>query len=113
MEIANNHLGLRIVILAIAMVVWPPEVLFPAEAGVAPERTGMYFAKKVYEAKPLPKFAELRPELPSPIYDDNPVLVRLYWKAWELAFHNFYEPPPHSGFVSHFIDAAFNKNIFL
>jgi hypothetical protein len=41
------------------------------------------------------------------------VLVRLYWKAWELAFHKFYEPPAQSGFVSQFIDAAFNKNIFL
>jgi hypothetical protein len=37
----------------------------------------------------------------------------MYWKAWELAFRNFYEPPPGSPFVSQFIDAAFNQNIFL
>ena len=55
----------------------------------------------------------MRSRLPAPIYDDNPVLVRLYWKAWELAFHNFNEPAPQSGFVSQFIDAAFNQNIFL
>jgi len=113
METANNHFGLRIAILAIAMAAWQLGVFFSAETGAAKERTGMYFAKKAYEAKPLPKFAELRSRLPSPIYDDNPVLVRLYWKAWELAFHNFYEPAPQSGFVSQFIDAAFNKNIFL
>ena len=113
METTNIHFGLRIVILALAMAAWQPGVLFSAETGAAKEGTGMYFAKKAYEAKPLPKFAKLRSRLPSPIYDDNPVLVRLYWKAWELAFHNFYEPAPQSGFVSQFIDAAFNKNIFL
>ncbi|MCX6133233.1 MAG: trehalase family glycosidase [Ignavibacteriales bacterium] len=41
------------------------------------------------------------------------MLVRLYWKAWEIAFRNFHEPAPASGFVSQFIDAAFNDNIFL
>jgi glycogen debranching enzyme len=39
--------------------------------------------------------------------------VKTYWKAWELGFHNFREPAPQSGFVSQFIDAAFNQNIFL
>jgi hypothetical protein len=37
----------------------------------------------------------------------------MYWKTWELAFRNFYEPRPESGFVSQFIDAAFNQNVFL
>jgi hypothetical protein len=113
METANHHFGLRIVILAIALAAGQPGVFLCAEKGAAKEQTGMYFAKKAYEAKPLPKFAQMRPRLPSPIYDDNPVLVRLYWKAWELAFHNFHEPAPQSGFVSQFIDAAFNQNIFL
>ncbi|MHC4178297.1 MAG: MGH1-like glycoside hydrolase domain-containing protein [Planctomycetota bacterium] len=74
---------------------------------------GRYFAKKRYEPKPLPKFAEARARLPSPIYEENPLYVEMYWKTWELAFGNFYEPPPDSGFVSQFIDAAFNENIFL
>jgi hypothetical protein len=74
---------------------------------------GMYFAKKQYVSKPLPKFADTKQKLPSPIFDENPLYVRMYWKAWELAFRNFYEPKPGSGFVSQFIDAAFNENIFL
>jgi hypothetical protein len=74
---------------------------------------GMYFAKKQYVAKPLPKFAETKGKLPSPIYDENPLYVQMYWKTWELAFRNFYEPKPGSGFVSQFIDAAFNENAFL
>jgi hypothetical protein len=74
---------------------------------------GHYFEKKNYTPKPLPKFEEMREQLPSPVFEDNPVLVKLYWKAWELAFRNFHEPAQGSGFVSQFIDAAFNDNIFL
>ena len=72
---------------------------------------GHLFDKKSYTPKPLPKFEEMRSQLPSPVLEENPVLVRLYWKAWELAFRNFHEPSPESGFVSQFIDAAFNDNI--
>ena len=74
---------------------------------------GRYFAKKTYVPVPLHQFATLRNELPAPIYEAQPLWVELYWKAWELASRNFYEPPPGSGFVSAFIDAAFNENIFL
>ena len=74
---------------------------------------GKYFAKKEYKPQPLPTFAATREKLPAPIYEEDPVLVRMYWKTWELAFRNFYEPAPESGFVSQFIDAAFNENIFL
>ncbi len=59
---------------------------------------GRYFAKKEYVPQPLPTFAETKARLPSPIFDDNPVYVQMYWKAWELAFRNFYEPRPGSGF---------------
>ncbi len=78
-----------------------------------PAELGRYFTKKKYAPKPLPRFSKLRTELPSPIYSANPLWVRTYWKAWELAFRNFHQPAPGSGFVSNFIDAAFNKNIFL
>jgi hypothetical protein len=77
------------------------------------EELGRYFTKKAYSLMPLPKLEEAKDELPSPIYDDNPLWVKTYWKAWELAFHNFREPSSQSGFVSQFIDAAFNQNIFL
>ncbi len=82
-----------------------------AEPGEPPQ--GVYFAKKEYVPKPLPDFAETKARLPNPVYDDNALYVKMYWRTWELAFRNFYEPQPGSGFVSQFIDAAFNKNIFL
>ncbi len=78
-----------------------------------PAELGMYFAKKKYTAKPLPRFSELRSQLPSPVYDHNPLWVKTYWKAWELAFKNFHQPAQGTGFVSNFIDAAFNQDIFL
>lgn len=74
---------------------------------------GRYSQKKNYTPAPLPKFNETKLELPSPIYDESQLFVKLYWKAWELAFKNFHEPAAKSGFVSQFIDAAFNDNIFL
>lgn len=77
------------------------------------EIQGLYFAKKHYVPSPLPKFEQMKSQLPSPIYDEKPLWIDLYWKAWELAFKNFHEPTPESGFVSQFIDAAFNDNIFL
>jgi hypothetical protein len=59
-----------------------------------------------------PNYAELRTQLPSPIYDAEPSWVAAYWKAWELASKNFYEPATGSGFVSPFIDAAFSDHIY-
>jgi hypothetical protein len=60
-----------------------------------------------------PAFETARRLLPSPVFDEKPEYVEAYWKAWELAFRNFHVPSPESGFVSPFIDAAFNQNIFL
>src|ERR1019366_4497585 len=72
-----------------------------------------YFSKIRYTPSPLPQLESTRGLLPAPIYDSRPDWIALYWKAWELAFRNFHEPAPESGFVSQFIDAAFNPNIFL
>ena len=88
-------------------------VLLCAQSASSQNRQGRYFSKKSYTARPLPKWEPARDQLPSPIYDEKPVWIQLYWKAWEIAFRNFYEPTPQNGFVSQYIDAAFNQNIFL
>lgn len=98
-----------------AMIVWAIVILFGSRATVpvfADSPQGTYFAKKQYVAAPLPKFTETKDQLPAPVYEENWVYVQMYWKAWELAFRNFYEPQPGGGFVSQFVDAAFNQNIF-
>ncbi len=77
------------------------------------QQQGKYFSKKQYVETALPVFAELRSKLPAPIFDEDSSMVKGYWKAWELAFRNFYSPTPDNGFVSQYIDAAFNANSFL
>jgi hypothetical protein len=110
----NHGVQFRILVLTLGIVACQPGLLFSVERNSAgKEAFGRLFQKKTYDPQPLPHFAEMRSQLPSPIFDDNPLFVRLYWKAWELAFQNFYAPAPQSGFVSQFIDAAFNQNIFL
>ncbi len=79
----------------------------------AQEQQGMYFSKNEYRPKPLPEFRETREKLPQPIYDEDTAYVSCYWKTWELAFGNIYAPGKENGFVSQYIDAAFNANIFL
>jgi hypothetical protein len=73
----------------------------------------MYFTGGLHVSASLPRFDTTRVLLPAPLYDEDPNLVLTYWKAWELAFRHFHQPVPGSKFVSEFIDAAFNANIFL
>jgi len=79
------------------------------------EVIGRYFRQKGGHNQPamLPTFTEWKHQLPSPLYDQEPSWVELYWAAWDIAFRNFHNPTAGSGFVSPFIDAAFNANIFL
>lgn len=66
-------------------------------------RQGLYFAKKAHVPIAIPHFDELRSQLPAPIDDKHPLWIETYWKAWQLAFRNFHEPGPDSGFVSWYI----------
>jgi hypothetical protein len=83
------------------------------QAAPSAEELGKYYAKKRYDPAPLPQWQSVHGQLPSPIYESQPNWIAMYWKSWELAFRNFHEPATGSGFVSQFIDAAFNANIFL
>ena len=74
------------------------------------EEFGKYFSKKKYLHKPLAQWCDTRGKLPSPIDDDHPLWIKLYWKAWEVAFIHFHEPGPHSVFVSQFIEPAYNED---
>jgi glycogen debranching enzyme len=84
----------------------------PPGSGVPEATRGLYFAKKRYVPEPVPTFAASRDKLPSPILDGRPDLVAMYWKCWELAFHNMKRPPSGSPFVSNWSDPAFNQEIF-
>ena len=73
---------------------------------------GIYFSKKKYTHKEIPSFETSKDKLPSPNLEDKPEWINLYWKAWELAFGHFKQPPQDSPFVSNYLDEAFAPNIF-
>lgn len=62
---------------------------------------------------PLPSFTESKASLPQPIWDGHEAHIDCYWQAWEIAFRNLRQPKPGTGFVSPFIDTAFNGCTFM
>lgn len=62
---------------------------------------------------PLPVFKEIKDQLPQPVWDGHPNAIACYYHAWEIAFGNLRKPQPGTGFVSPFIDTAFNGCTFL
>jgi len=68
-------------------------------------------------AKPqtiVPKsFKEARQILPNPIWDGHEKELEMYWRAWEIAVGNIRAPQAGSGFVSSYLDTAYNGNIFM
>lgn len=65
------------------------------------------------EEEEPPAFAAARGTLPAPFWQGHPEAVACYWKAWELAFANLRRPTPANGFVSNYIDTAFNDCLFM
>ena len=73
---------------------------------------GIYFSKKTLTESVIPSFETSKDKLPSPILENNPEYIELYWKTWQLAFDHYKNPLTGSPFVSAYIDEAFAPNIF-
>ena len=65
------------------------------------------------EEVPLPTFEEARPLLPQPFWANHPAVIDSYWGAWKAAFGNLRQPSAANGFVSNYIDTAFNGCLFM
>ena len=81
-------------------------------------RENRFFKENIYvgmtpEDSALPTYEEEKYRLPRPVWDGHPDLIRCYDKAWRLAFGNLRKPLPDTGFVSNYIDTAFNGCIFM
>lgn len=74
---------------------------------------GMYFEKKEYDHRPLYTFEEVRDRLPAPCVEAAPEWSECYWYAVKILFRNTHRPAEASGYVSNFVDAAFNDDIFM
>ena len=86
-----------------ALTLFPMPVRHPADQNP--------FLKRTYTPTPIPAYD--RAQLPELIADDHPAWVATYHKAWQIGFANLRQPEPDSGFVSNFIDTAFNANTFM
>ena len=70
------------------------------------------FKKKSYQEKEIPTYQSSLNQLPKLIYDRRPKYIRLYDKAWELAFSNLMKPKEGSAFISNWIDEGLCEQIF-
>ena len=73
---------------------------------------GKYFLKKIFAGSTILNYETSKDKLPSPILENNPEWIELYWQTWQLAFDHYKNPPQGSPFVSAYIDEAFAPNIF-
>jgi hypothetical protein len=71
------------------------------------------FINKVPDISFLPVFVDVRPRLPQPFWEGHEPAIACYWKVWEIAFRNLRQPNPANGFVSPYIDTAFNGHLFM
>ncbi len=80
--------------------------------------TNPYVEKNPYLQMPaekiaLPKYVKSKAQLPRPIWDGHGDVLACYDKVWELAFLNLRKSNDAGGFVSNFIDTAFNGYLFM
>lgn len=71
------------------------------------------YTKMEAENKPLPTYAQVKDSLPRPIWEKHDDVLKCYYRAWEIAFKNLRKPVEGTGFVSNYIDTAFNGCIFM
>ncbi len=71
------------------------------------------FLRMPAENTPLPLYESNRDKLPKPIWEGHKNAVKCYDYAWKIAFDNLRTPNAEAGFVSNFIDTAFNGFLFM
>lgn len=71
------------------------------------------FIGKSISENPLPTFDEAKDRLPEPVWENHDDYIKCYRRAWEIAFRNLKKPKEGTGFVSDFIDTAFNGCSFM
>lgn len=74
---------------------------------------GVFFPKKRYQDEHLFSFEDVQGKLPAPVLDARPLWIESYWYTIKALFRHSYRPSKESGFVSNFVDAAFNADIFM
>ena len=71
------------------------------------------FLKTKPENASLPTYEDSKDRLPKPIWDGHADAIECHDYAWKIAFSNLRQANPEAGFVSNFIDTAFNGFLFM
>lgn len=71
------------------------------------------FKTRLREEKNLPCFEIVKNDLPQPMWETHEDIIATYWLAWEIAFRNLRKPTEENGFISNYIDTAYNNHLFL
>lgn len=62
---------------------------------------------------PPPTFEASRALLPQPFWMDHEAVIDCYWKSWQIGFSHLLSPTAQNGFVSPYLDTAFNGHLFM
>ncbi len=62
---------------------------------------------------PPPTFKEAKGCLPQPFWLGGEAAIECYWKSWEIGFSHLLSPTQENGFVSPYLDTAFNGHLFM
>ena len=60
-----------------------------------------------------PSYEEARFLLPQPFWLGHELLMNCYWKTWKIGFSHLLAPTRENGFVSPYLDTAFNGHLFM
>jgi glycogen debranching enzyme len=60
-----------------------------------------------------PDFEAVRHLLPQPYWLDHESTIECYWKSWEIGFSHLLAPTAKNGFISPYLDTAFNGHLFM
>ncbi len=71
------------------------------------------FRSAAPDLTPPPAFAQARARLPQPFWPANQAAIDCYWRSWEIGFSHLLAPTPANGFVSPYLDTAFNGHLFM
>jgi len=93
------------------------------KANFIPNNELTYIRSPYYEKNPFltrlpqtdapPTYEQSRRLLPKPFWKGHEDVIACHDKAWQIAFKNLRMPTADSGFVSPFIDTAFNGYLFM
>ena len=78
----------------------------------------LHVEENIYRTQPPnrtepPLLEDVQELLPQPFWLGNETAIELYWKTWEIAFSKLMAATPENGFVSPYLDTAFNGHLFM